>query len=101
MKTIKHKTIRSQIVKEYKQLCNWCNMDNRNYGMMMIDVEDGTIWADCCNQNEWVHYKSNTIQPLEIEYNDYLTYWQKVSTYTVAAAKMLERNGWIIETRNK
>ena len=45
--TIKKKELAKQIRKEYKEAREWLRRDWRHTYRMMIDADDGEIWADC------------------------------------------------------
>lgn len=39
---------------------------------LMIDLEDGEIWADCfLDQNSWKEYQSNSIVPLQLPRDEF------------------------------
>ena len=71
---------------------------NRNVGpsasvTLMIDLEDGAIWADCfLDQNNWKEYQSSSIVPLQLprdEFGQMLA--PTVQNIKESAVKMLKK----------
>mgnify|MGYP001851874927 FL=1 len=63
--TIKKKELAKQIRKEYKEAREWLRRDWRHTYRMMIDADDGEIWADCfLDVNSWKVYRSKSIRIL-------------------------------------
>ena len=94
--TIKKKELAKQIRKEYKEAREWLRRGRSHTYQMMIDADDGEIWADCfLDENSWKVYKSDTIQKLYLDYP--ATVKEQEEQYLNAAIKILKKAGHEIE----
>lgn len=94
MKTISKKTITKTVKKEYKEAREWCHGDWGRYYQLMIDTDDGDIWADVfLSENSWSVYHSCTIFPLE---GTGRTVKEREDAYITDAIRALKEAGWTI-----
>lgn len=63
---ISRKDLARQVRKEYKEGCEWSDLRRDHCYTMMIDVSDGSIWADCLDRNRWKEYESDTVVRLNL-----------------------------------
>lgn len=96
MNEIKKGTIERTIKKELAEALQWCDGGYDRYYRLMIDVSDGSIWADTfLSQNDWKVYHSDSIRPLNC--NPYTTTSEREYDYIDDAIRILHASGWTIK----
>jgi len=94
MKTTSRRVIVETIKREYKEARTFCRGDRGRYYRMMIDLEDGDIWADVfLDVNSWKEYHSGSIHQL-MYVPGYIADTEKA--YIDDAIRQLTDAGWAI-----
>ena len=95
MKKISKKLVVSTIRKKYTEALKWCRGGRGRYYKMMINTDNGAIWADTfLNENSWNEYHSASITSLDYV-QGYLS--ETEAGYIDDAIRLLNSAGWEIE----
>lgn len=96
MKEIKRWEIEKSVKEELKEALKWCDGDYDRYYKLMMDVSNGSIWADTfLSQNDWKIYHSDSIQSLNC--NPFSSELEREHDYIDDAIRILRASGWIIK----
>lgn len=91
---ISKKAITRQVRKEYKEGRKWSNLRQDHCYVLMIDVSDGEIWADCLDVNHWKRYESDTVTRLNLyEAESYEPVKRVEELYVELAVEKLKKAG--------